>query len=173
MEEYLISLSLTYSFTITKVVDGDAHIKPNISELWIDGQQYWSEPFDGTTIVCPTKSSLFKSPIEDTHQIITYEYKLEGDKVYWSYSLKDLDGKTYDYVYMLCAEMGLLKKPESEANDLIAKAINNLITTNPKSLQDYRGGKKTAIGSLIGMIMKGSSGLDAKVVREKLIEALG
>jgi aspartyl-tRNA(Asn)/glutamyl-tRNA(Gln) amidotransferase subunit B len=54
----------------------------------------------------------------------------------------------------------------------IDAAIDALIAQNPKSLQDYKGGKQAALGSLVGMIMKSTKGLNAKVVQERLKEKL-
>jgi aspartyl-tRNA(Asn)/glutamyl-tRNA(Gln) amidotransferase subunit B len=61
-----------------------------------------------------------------------------------------------------------------QSNDLapIDAAIDVLIAQNPKSLQDYKGGKQAALGSLVGMILKSSKGLSAKVVQERLRERL-
>ena len=38
----------------------------------------------------------------------------------------------------------------------------------PKPLQDYRAGKQSAIGSLVGMVMKSGKGLNPKMVQERL-----
>jgi aspartyl-tRNA(Asn)/glutamyl-tRNA(Gln) amidotransferase subunit B len=69
----------------------------------------------------------------------------------------------------LANEMGLL-----QSSDLgpIDAAIDALIAQNPKSLQDYQGGKQAALGSLVGMVMKTGKGLNAKVVQERLKERL-
>ena len=37
---------------------------------------------------------------------------------------------------------------------------------------DYRGGKVSALGSLVGMIMKSGKGLNAKLVQEQLKKKL-
>ena len=61
------------------------------------------------------------------------------------------------------------------ANDTgaVDAAIDALVAQNPKSLQDYLGGKQTALGSLVGMIMKSGKGMNAKVVQERLKQRLG
>jgi len=67
-------------------------------------------------------------------------------------------------------ELGLIQSSDTGPIDA---AIDALIAQNPKSLQDYRGGKQAALGSLVGMIMKSGKGLNAKVVQERLREKLG
>ena len=53
--------------------------------------------------------------------------------------------------------------------DLVEKVIEN----NPKAVEDYKGGKQKAIGSLIGMVMRETRGkADAKSVEAMLIEKL-
>jgi aspartyl-tRNA(Asn)/glutamyl-tRNA(Gln) amidotransferase subunit B len=65
--------------------------------------------------------------------------------------------------------MGLLQSSDTGPIDA---AIDALIAQNPKSLQDYKAGKQAALGALVGMIMKSSKGLNAKVVQERLRERL-
>ncbi len=67
-------------------------------------------------------------------------------------------------------ELGL--KQVSDTGPIDA-AIDAMIATNPKSLADYKGGKASAIGSLIGMVMKQSKGLNPKLVQERLKAKLG
>lgn len=51
--------------------------------------------------------------------------------------------------------------------------IDEVIATNPKSVADYQGGKKAALGFLVGQIMKASKGkADAGKVNAKLREKL-
>ena len=66
--------------------------------------------------------------------------------------------------------LGLLQSNDMGAVDA---AIDALIAANPQALIDYKGGKKQARGSLIGMMMKSGKGLNAKVVGERLDERLG
>jgi aspartyl-tRNA(Asn)/glutamyl-tRNA(Gln) amidotransferase subunit B len=66
-------------------------------------------------------------------------------------------------------ELGLVQSTDTGAIDA---AIDALIAQNPKSLQDYRAGKQTALGSLVGMIMKSGKGLNAKLVQERLRQKL-
>jgi len=70
----------------------------------------------------------------------------------------------------VATELGVIQSSDTGAVDA---AIDALIAQNPKSLQDYKGGKQAALGSLVGMIMKGGKGLNAKVVQERLKERLG
>ena len=62
-------------------------------------------------------------------------------------------------------DLGLIQSTDTGAVDALVDA---LIAENPKSLQDYRGGKKQARGALIGMIMKQGKGLNARIVGERL-----
>ncbi|MDB5298327.1 MAG: gatB, partial [Phycisphaerales bacterium] len=63
------------------------------------------------------------------------------------------------------ADLGLIQSTDAGPIDALVDA---LIAENPKSLQDYRGGKQQARGALIGMIMKKGKGLNAKLVGERL-----
>jgi aspartyl-tRNA(Asn)/glutamyl-tRNA(Gln) amidotransferase subunit B len=63
------------------------------------------------------------------------------------------------------ADLGLIQVSDTGAIDA---AIDALIAENSKSLQDYRGGKQQARGSLIGAIMKKGKGFNAKLVGERL-----
>jgi aspartyl-tRNA(Asn)/glutamyl-tRNA(Gln) amidotransferase subunit B len=65
--------------------------------------------------------------------------------------------------------MGILQSSDAGAIDA---AIDALIARNPKSLADYKAGKQAALGSLIGMIMKSSKGLNPKLVQQRLKERL-
>ena len=66
--------------------------------------------------------------------------------------------------------LGLLQSNDMSAVDA---AIDALLAANPPALADYKGGKKQARGSLIGMMMKSGKGLNAKVMGERLDERLG
>ncbi|MCS7032966.1 MAG: Asp-tRNA(Asn)/Glu-tRNA(Gln) amidotransferase subunit GatB [Phycisphaerae bacterium] len=66
-------------------------------------------------------------------------------------------------------ELQLLQSADMEAIDA---AIDALIAQNPKSLQDYRGGKQAALGWLVGAIMKSSKGLNPRLVQQRLKERL-
>jgi aspartyl-tRNA(Asn)/glutamyl-tRNA(Gln) amidotransferase subunit B len=70
----------------------------------------------------------------------------------------------------IATDMGLIQSSDTGPIDV---AIDALIAQNPKSLQDYRGGKQAALGALVGMIMKSGKGFNAKIVQERLREKLG
>lgn len=70
----------------------------------------------------------------------------------------------------LARDMGLLLTSDSSAVDA---AIDAMIAANPKPLQDYRGGKATALGALTGLIMKQVKGANPQVVQQRLREKLG
>jgi aspartyl-tRNA(Asn)/glutamyl-tRNA(Gln) amidotransferase subunit B len=65
--------------------------------------------------------------------------------------------------------LGLLQSSDTAPID---SAIDALIAQNPKSLQDFKAGKQAALGSLVGMIMKSTKGLNPKIVQERLKERL-
>jgi len=67
-------------------------------------------------------------------------------------------------------DLGLLQSTDTGAIDA---AIEQMLAQNPKPLQDYRAGKQTAFGALVGMVMKNGKGLNAKTVQERLREKLG
>ncbi|MFT3785662.1 MAG: hypothetical protein QM770_05785 [Tepidisphaeraceae bacterium] len=68
----------------------------------------------------------------------------------------------------LAQKLGLIQSSDTGAVDA---AIDAVLATNPPGLADYKGGKQSAIGSLIGLVMKQSKGLNPKVVGERLREA--
>jgi aspartyl-tRNA(Asn)/glutamyl-tRNA(Gln) amidotransferase subunit B len=65
----------------------------------------------------------------------------------------------------LAADLGLTQVSDTGAIDA---AIDAVIAANPKPLQDYRAGKQTAMGALVGMVMKNGKGLNPKMVQEAL-----
>ena len=67
-------------------------------------------------------------------------------------------------------EQGLqMMSDDGELDSLIAEVI----AANPKSVADYKGGKKAAVGFLVGQVMKATKGkADAAKVNAKLTEAL-
>jgi aspartyl-tRNA(Asn)/glutamyl-tRNA(Gln) amidotransferase subunit B len=67
-------------------------------------------------------------------------------------------------------ELGLLQTSDTSAIDA---AIDQLLASNPRPLQDYRAGKQAALGALVGMLMKSAKGLNPKVVQERLKAKLG
>ena len=66
--------------------------------------------------------------------------------------------------------LGLLQVSDTGAIDA---AIDAVLATNPKPLQDYKGGKASALGGLVGLVKKADKGFDAKVVQERLKAKLG
>jgi len=65
----------------------------------------------------------------------------------------------------LAADLGLTQVSDTGAIDA---AIDTVIAANPKPLQDYRAGKQSAMGALIGIVMKNGKGLNPKMVQEAL-----
>jgi aspartyl-tRNA(Asn)/glutamyl-tRNA(Gln) amidotransferase subunit B len=64
----------------------------------------------------------------------------------------------------LAAQLGLTQVSDSGPIDA---AIDAVIAANPKPLQDYRAGKQSAMGALVGMVMKSAKGLNPKLVQER------
>jgi aspartyl-tRNA(Asn)/glutamyl-tRNA(Gln) amidotransferase subunit B len=65
----------------------------------------------------------------------------------------------------VAGELGLIQVSDTGAIDA---AIDAVIAANPKPLQDYKAGKQSALGALVGMVMKNGKGLNAKLVQERL-----
>jgi len=70
----------------------------------------------------------------------------------------------------LAQELGLVLSNDTAAVDT---AIDALIAANSKPLQDFRGGKASALGALTGMVMKSVKGANPQVVQQRLREKLG
>jgi aspartyl-tRNA(Asn)/glutamyl-tRNA(Gln) amidotransferase subunit B len=68
-------------------------------------------------------------------------------------------------VESIAQKLGLLQSSDTGAID---KAIDAVLAQNPKPVADYKGGKQAALGSLVGMVMKSSKGLNPKLVQERL-----
>jgi aspartyl-tRNA(Asn)/glutamyl-tRNA(Gln) amidotransferase subunit B len=65
----------------------------------------------------------------------------------------------------IATKLGLLQSTDTGPVDA---AIEAMLATNPPGLADYQAGKQSALGSLIGAVMKQGKGLNAKVVGERL-----
>ena len=61
--------------------------------------------------------------------------------------------------------LGLMQVSDTSAIDA---AIDQMIASNPKPLADYQAGKQSAMGALVGMVMKSGKGLNPKMVQERL-----
>ena len=70
----------------------------------------------------------------------------------------------------IATDLGLIQVSDTGPIDA---AIDAMIAENPKSLQDYIGGKASALGSLTGMVMKQGKGFNPKLVQERLKAKLG
>ncbi len=70
----------------------------------------------------------------------------------------------------LAKDLGLIQSNDTAPIDA---AIDALIASNPKTLQDYKSGKQAAFGGLVGAIMKSGKGLNPKIVAERLKEKIG
>ncbi len=72
-------------------------------------------------------------------------------------------------IEQLATRLGLIQVSDTSAIDA---AIEQLLASNPRPLQDYRAGKQAAFGALVGMVMKNAKGLNPKVVQDRLKEKL-
>lgn len=58
--------------------------------------------------------------------------------------------------------------------DLIEKALDEVIASNPKAVEQYKSGKKNTVGFFVGAVMKATKGkADPKIVNELIIKKLG
>jgi aspartyl-tRNA(Asn)/glutamyl-tRNA(Gln) amidotransferase subunit B len=69
----------------------------------------------------------------------------------------------------LATQLGLMQVSDTGAIDA---AIDAIIAANPKPLQEYRAGKQSAMGAVMGMVMKAGKGLNPKMVQEALKQKL-
>jgi aspartyl-tRNA(Asn)/glutamyl-tRNA(Gln) amidotransferase subunit B len=67
------------------------------------------------------------------------------------------------------AKLGLLQVSDDSAIDA---AIDAMLASNPQPLQDFRAGKQSAIGALVGLVMRSGKGLNPKLVQQRLREKL-
>jgi aspartyl-tRNA(Asn)/glutamyl-tRNA(Gln) amidotransferase subunit B len=65
----------------------------------------------------------------------------------------------------LASQLGLSQVSDTGA---IEGIIAQVITQNPKPVQDYKSGKQAAFNALFGMVMKQARGLNPKMVQERL-----
>ena len=79
-------------------------------------------------------------------------------------------GRSGDDVESIARKLGLLQSSDTSAIDA---AIDAVLAQNPKPIADYKAGKQAALGSLVGMVMKSSKGLNPKLVQERLKAKLG
>jgi aspartyl-tRNA(Asn)/glutamyl-tRNA(Gln) amidotransferase subunit B len=84
--------------------------------------------------------------------------------------LRAIPGTEGENVETTAQDLGLLQSSDTGAVDA---AINAVLAQNPKPVADYLAGKDAALGSLVGMVMKSSKGLNPKLVRERLKAKLG
>ncbi len=67
----------------------------------------------------------------------------------------------------LVKSLGLKQNNDAE---VLESAIKEVLANNPKAIADYRGGKESAIGFLLGQTMRATKGTaDANIVRELLL----
>jgi aspartyl-tRNA(Asn)/glutamyl-tRNA(Gln) amidotransferase subunit B len=85
------------------------------------------------------------------------------------YDLAFERGKDFSAVY---EEEG--RPQQSSDTSALEKIIEEVLAANPRQLEQYRGGKTTMIGFLVGQVMKASKGqANPQVVNELLAKKLG
>ena len=62
--------------------------------------------------------------------------------------------------------------PISVGNNVVAPALPTWLEANPNIVDDYRNGKKQAIGSLIGQAKNKNANANPKLVRETLLKLI-
>lgn len=80
--------------------------------------------------------------------------------------LADASASTAEAV---ATQLGLIQSTDTGPIDA---AIDAMIAQNPPAMADFKGGKQSAMGALVGMVMKSGKGLNAKLVQERLRERL-
>src|SRR5271167_2196048 len=92
-----------------------------------------------------------------------------------------ISGKMLKDLYDLCFERDQdfpavyeKEKPQQITDSsAIEKLINEIIAANPRQVEQYRSGKKTVLGFLVGQVMKASKGqANPQMVNEHLIRKL-
>ncbi len=73
----------------------------------------------------------------------------------------------------LIAQIVSSKQVAKVDKNKLEKLVKNVIIEHPKAVQDYKNGKESVIMFLVGQVMqKSKEKLDAKIVKEKLIEEI-
>jgi aspartyl-tRNA(Asn)/glutamyl-tRNA(Gln) amidotransferase subunit B len=85
------------------------------------------------------------------------------------YDLSFERGKDFAAVY---EEEG--RPEQSRDTSALEKIMDELITANPKQVEQYRAGKKTVLGFFVGQVMKASKGQgNPQMINELLVKKLG
>jgi aspartyl-tRNA(Asn)/glutamyl-tRNA(Gln) amidotransferase subunit B len=67
----------------------------------------------------------------------------------------------------------LLGLKQNNDTAVLESAIKEVLENNPKAIADYRGGKDSAIGFLLGQTMRATKGTaDANIVRGLLLSLI-
>ena len=79
--------------------------------------------------------------------------------------------ETDDPVDKIVEDLGLKQVSDAGA---IAALVEQVLADNPKSVEDYKNGKKNVVGFLVGQCMKASKGKgNPKMINRMLAEKLG
>ncbi len=160
---YKIDLNIEWTFYIEKVEQEKAHLTQLSERLTIDAVTERYESFK-RDVVCRTL------PMMPVGQWMVLRYNLQGDNESYDVSYSDTDGNILmTYTEIVAHELGVMIKEDKGEIDA---AIVEVLATNEKAVNDYKGGKKNAINALFGQVMKRVKGADSKLVREKLEKTL-
>lgn len=152
-----------------------AEIKANLPKLQHSKMEEYLvrgilSPSSSASLVAePRKLQLFEELYESEDNLLT---PIALSNLIANYPVSKLNDLTRDsLVEMIKAQAVNVIDDTDELN----KWVNEVIEANPTGAVDsYRGGKKEALGVLVGMVMRKSGGkVDAGKVREILIEVLG
>jgi aspartyl-tRNA(Asn)/glutamyl-tRNA(Gln) amidotransferase subunit B len=93
-----------------------------------------------------------------------------------------ISGKMLKDLYDLCFERNKDfpeiyeeegRPQQSTDTSALERIIDEIITANPKQLEQYRAGKKTMLGFFVGQVMKASKGqANPQLVNELLVKKL-
>ena len=173
---YQIAVDQWFCLPVVDVRDGRAYFSDCCwEELIIDGERVYLRSLDVTV----SDRSIEALKLMQPRHVLRLHYMLRGDVESWEHDLTcdgdDFKGPpyyshSYIQVYEIAAREGLLL--EAQTDDELDSLIKGVLDTNPPGLADYRGGKKTAVNSLLGAVLRAKKGLKPQDVRERLIAIL-
>ena len=112
------------------------------------------------------------SRVSDVAQLIDQDKISASSAITLFEKLLEVDGNgvltsvsTSPSTESVAQNLGLIQSTDTGPIDT---AIDALIAQNPKPLQDYKAGKQSAMGALVGMVMKSGKGMNPKMVQERL-----
>ncbi len=129
--------------------------QPKLVGNWIMGEVSRHLNLEGVTIdKAPVKPNVLAWLIRRIHDgtISNNNAKVVFDHLWNSAAISTQGGEQVDHVI---ESLGLKQMKDTGA---LATLIDNVITTNPNNVAEYRAGNTKALNALVGQIMKGSQG---------------